>query len=150
MWPVLRPAAVDAAGVAHLRSAGAIVFGKTATHELACGVYTPPTRNPWDLERSPGGSSGGSGAAVAAGIVPGAIGSDTGGSIRIPASHCGLVGLKPTYGRISRSGALSLSWSLDHVGTLTRTVEDAALMLSVLAGPDPTDQNTVARPYLPP
>jgi len=143
------PAAVDAAAVAHLRSTGAIVFGKTATHELACGVYTPPTRNPWDLERSPGGSSGGSGAAVAAGIVPGAIGSDTGGSIRIPASHCGLVGLKPTYGRISRRGALALSWSLDHVGTLTRTVEDAALMFSVLAGPDPTDRTTLERPYLP-
>jgi aspartyl-tRNA(Asn)/glutamyl-tRNA(Gln) amidotransferase subunit A len=144
-----RPAAQDSAAVARLRAAGAIVFGKTTTHELACGVYTPPTRNPWDLERSPGGSSGGSGAAVAAGVVPGAIGSDTGGSIRIPASHCGLVGLKPTYGRVSRSGALALSWSLDHVGTLTRTVEDAALMLSVLAGPDTDDRTTLTRPYLP-
>ena len=143
------PAGRDAAAVARLRAAGAIVFGKTTTHELACGVYTPPTRNPWDLERSPGGSSGGSGAAVAAGVVPGAIGSDTGGSIRIPASHCALVGLKPTYGRISRSGALPLSWSLDHVGTLTRTVEDAALMLSVLAPPDSNDPTTLARPYLP-
>lgn len=144
-----RPAVQDATAVARIRAAGGIVFGKTTTHELACGVYTPPTRNPWDLDRSPGGSSGGSGAAVAASVVPGAIGSDTGGSIRIPASHCGLVGLKPTYGRISRSGALALSWSLDHVGTLTRTVEDAALMLSVLAGPDPRDQTTQARPYLP-
>ena len=144
-----RPAVQDATAVARLRAAGAIVFGKTTTHELACGVYTPPTRNPWDLERSPGGSSGGSGAAVAAGVVPGAIGSDTGGSIRIPASHCGLVGFKPTYGRISRNGALALSWSLDHVGTLTRTVEDAALMLSVLAGPDSNDQTTLARTYLP-
>ena len=144
-----RPAVQDAAAVARLRAAGAIVLGKTTTHELACGVYTPPTRNPWDLDRSPGGSSGGSGAAVSAGVVPGAIGSDTGGSIRIPASHCGLVGLKPTYGRISRSGALALSWSLDHVGTLTRTVEDAALMLSVLAGPDSRDQTTLKRPHLP-
>ncbi|HEV2035903.1 MAG TPA: amidase [Candidatus Dormibacteraeota bacterium] len=144
-----RAASSDASAVARLRAAGAIILGKTTTHELACGVYTPPTRNPWDLDRSPGGSSGGSGAAVAAGVVPGAIGSDTGGSIRIPASHCGLVGLKPTYGRISRSGALALSWSLDHVGTLTRTVEDAALMLSVLAGPDPNDQTTLARPHLP-
>jgi aspartyl-tRNA(Asn)/glutamyl-tRNA(Gln) amidotransferase subunit A len=133
------PAAADADAVARLRAAGAIVIGKTATHELACGVYTPPTRNPWDLERSAGGSSGGSAAAVAAGAAMGAIGSDTGGSIRIPASHCGLVGIKPTYGRVSRAGALVLSWSLDHVGPLARTVEDAALLLSVLAGPDVCD-----------
>ena len=144
-----KPATRDATAVARLRAAGAIVLGKTTTHELACGVYTPPTRNPWDLERSPGGSSGGSGAAVAARVVPGAIGSDTGGSIRIPASHCGLVGIKPTYGRVSRTGALALSWSLDHVGVLARTVEDAALMLSVLAGPDPSDPTTMRRPPLP-
>lgn len=143
------PAVGDAGAVARLRGAGAVVLGKTTTHELACGVYTPPTRNPWDLAASPGGSSGGSGAAVAAGAVLGAIGSDTGGSIRIPAAHCGLVGLKPTYGRIGRTGALALSWSLDHVGTLTRTVEDAALMLAVLAGPDPADPTTLHRPPLP-
>ncbi len=143
------PAGEDAAAVARLRAAGAIVLGKTTTHELACGVYTPPTRNPWDLERSPGGSSGGSGAAVAAGAVLGAIGSDTGGSIRIPASHCGLVGVKPTYGRVSRAGALALSWSLDHVGPLARTVDDAALLLGVLAGPDPGDPTTLGRPPLP-
>jgi len=143
------PATRDSAAVARLRAAGAIIFGKTTTHELACGVYTPPTRNPWDLERSAGGSSGGTGASVAAGIVAGGIGSDTGGSIRIPASHCGLVGLKPTYARISRAGALTLSWSLDHVGTLTRTVADAALMLSVLAGPDPADPTTIGRPPVP-
>jgi aspartyl-tRNA(Asn)/glutamyl-tRNA(Gln) amidotransferase subunit A len=144
-----QPAGEDALAVARLRAAGAIVIGKTATHELACGVYTPPTRNPWDLERSPGGSSGGSGAAVAAAAAMGAIGSDTGGSIRIPASHCGLVGVKPTYGRVSRAGALALSWSLDHVGPLARTVRDAALLLSVLAGPDSRDPTTLGRPSLP-
>lgn len=143
------PARTDSAAVAKLRSAGAVIFGKTTTHELACGVYTPPTRNPWDLERSAGGSSGGTGAAVASAIVPGGIGSDTGGSIRIPASHCGLVGIKPTYGRISRAGALTLSWSLDHVGTLTRTVRDGALMLAMLAGPDPADPTTLRRPAAP-
>lgn len=143
------PAAADAAAVARLRAAGGIIVGKTRTHELACGVYTPPTRNPRDLERSPGGSSGGSAAAVAAGAACAGLGSDTGGSIRIPASHCGIVGLKPTYGRVSRSGALTLSWSLDHVGPLTRSVADAALLLSVLAGPDPDDATTLAQPSLP-
>jgi len=127
-------AIADAAAVARLRSAGAVVVGKTTTHELACGVYTAPTRNPWDLERSAGGSSGGSGAAVAACAALGAIGSDTGGSIRIPASHCGLVGVKPTYDLVPREGALALSWSLDHVGPLARGVDDAALLLSALAG----------------
>src|SRR5712691_7341853 len=143
------PAHEDASAVGWLRAAGAIVVGKTTTHELACGVYTPPTRNPWDLERSAGGSSGGSGAAVAAGAAMGAIGSDTGGSIRIPASHCGVVGVKPTYGRVSRAGALALSWSLDHVGPLARTVQDAALLVSVLAGPDRRDPTTLGRPPLP-
>jgi aspartyl-tRNA(Asn)/glutamyl-tRNA(Gln) amidotransferase subunit A len=143
------PADEDASAVARLRAAGAIVVAKTTTHELACGVYTPPTRNPWDLERSPGGSSGGPGAAVAAGAAMGAIGSDTGGSIRIPASHCGLVGVKPTYGRVSRAGALALSWSLDHVGPLARSVQDAALLLSVLAGTDRRDPTTYRRPPLP-
>jgi aspartyl-tRNA(Asn)/glutamyl-tRNA(Gln) amidotransferase subunit A len=143
------PARQDASAVARLRAAGAIVVGKTATHELACGVYTPPTRNPWDLQRSPGGSSGGSAAAVAVGAAMGALGSDTGGSIRIPASHCGVVGVKPTYGRVSRVGALALSWSLDHVGPLARTVRDAALLLSVLAGTDSRDPATFDRPPLP-
>jgi aspartyl-tRNA(Asn)/glutamyl-tRNA(Gln) amidotransferase subunit A len=143
------PARKDAAAVARLRSAGAIVVGKTTTHELACGVYTPPTRNPWDLERSAGGSSGGSGAAVATGAALGAIGSDTGGSIRIPAAHCGLVGVKPTYGRVSRTGALALSWSLDHVGPLARTVADAAVLLAVLCGLDQADPTTLGRPALP-
>jgi aspartyl-tRNA(Asn)/glutamyl-tRNA(Gln) amidotransferase subunit A len=139
----------DAGAVARLRAAGAIVIGKTTTHELACGVYTPPTRNPWDLERSPGGSSGGSAAALAAGAALGAIGSDTGGSIRIPAAQCGLVGVKPTYGRVSRAGALALSWSLDHVGPLARSVADAALLLSILAGADEADPTTFGHPVLP-
>jgi aspartyl-tRNA(Asn)/glutamyl-tRNA(Gln) amidotransferase subunit A len=143
------PAREDASAVQLLRAAGAVFVGKTTTHELACGVYTPPTRNPWDLERSAGGSSGGSAAAVAAGAAMGALGSDTGGSIRIPAAHCGLVGVKPTYGRVSRAGALTLSWSLDHVGPLARTVEDAALLLSTLARPDPRDPTTLGRPALP-
>jgi aspartyl-tRNA(Asn)/glutamyl-tRNA(Gln) amidotransferase subunit A len=143
------PAAEDAPAVARLRAAGAVFVGKTTTHLLGCGVHTPPTRNPWDLDRSPGGSSGGSGAAVAAGAAMGATGSDSGGSIRIPASHCGLVGVKPTYGRVSRAGALALCWSLDTVGPLARTVEDGALLLSVMAGPDPNDTTTLACPPLP-
>jgi aspartyl-tRNA(Asn)/glutamyl-tRNA(Gln) amidotransferase subunit A len=142
------PAAADAFVVRRLREAGAIVIGKTRTHELACGVYTAPARNPRDLGRSPGGSSGGSGAAVAAGAALAALGSDTGGSIRIPAAHCGIVGLKPTYGRVSRAGALALSWSLDHVGPLTRSVGDAALVLAAIAGPDPDDPTTIGLPPL--
>jgi aspartyl-tRNA(Asn)/glutamyl-tRNA(Gln) amidotransferase subunit A len=129
----------DSAAVSRLRNAGAILLGKTRTHEFAWGTTTPPTRNPWDLERIPGGSSGGSSAAVASGLCAGALGSDTGGSIRIPASLCGTVGLKPTFGRVSRTGIVPHSWSLDHAGPLTRTVADAALMLGVLAGYDPSD-----------
>jgi aspartyl-tRNA(Asn)/glutamyl-tRNA(Gln) amidotransferase subunit A len=124
----------DSDVVGRLRAAGAVVVGKTATHELACGVYTPPTRNPWDLERSAGGSSGGSAAALAAGAAMGALGSDTGGSVRIPAALCGVVGIKPTYDLVSRRGVATLSWSLDHVGPLARTVADAALLLAVIAG----------------
>lgn len=130
---------VDSNAAARLRAAGAILIGKTRMHEFAWGMVTPPTRNPWDLTRVPGGSSGGSGAAVAAGMVPAALGSDTGGSIRIPASLCGCVGLKPTFGRIGRGGIVPHSWSLDHAGPLTRTVGDAAILLSVLAGPDDND-----------
>lgn len=132
----------DSAAVARLRDAGAIVVGKTHTHEFAYGCITPTTRNPWDLERVPGGSSGGSGAAIAAGECLLALGTDTGGSIRIPASLCGTVGLKPTFGRASRYGVTSLSWSLDHVGPLTRTVRDAAAALGTLAGADPRDPAT--------
>lgn len=134
----------DAAVTARLRAAGAILLGKLNLHEWALGVTTNnphfgPTRNPWDLERIPGGSSGGSAAAVAAGLCLGSIGSDTGGSIRIPASLCGIVGLKPTRGRVSLRGVVPLSWSLDSAGPMTRTVRDIALLLQVIAGYDPAD-----------
>ncbi len=134
----------DAASVARLRAAGAVIIGKTNLHEFAYGVttdssYFGATRNPWDLERVAGGSSGGSGAAVAAGLCAAATGSDTGGSIRIPAALCGIVGLKPTYGRISCHGVLPLSWTLDHPGPMTRTVYGAAVMLAAMAGHDPCD-----------
>lgn len=134
-----------------LRAAGAISLGKTNTHEFAFGVTTNnphfgPTRNPWDPERIPGGSSGGSGAAVAAGMAAMAMGSDTGGSIRIPAALCGIVGLKATHGRVSTAGVIPLSWTLDHAGPLTRTVEDAAIVLNAIAGVDPDDTMTVPVP----
>ena len=128
------PARADAEVVASLRAAGAVILGKTTTHELACGVYTEPTRNPWNLSRVCGGSSGGSAGAVAAGAAMAATGSDTGGSIRIPAALCGIVGVKPTYGRLSRRGVAPLAWSLDHVGPLARSVDDAALVLEAMAG----------------
>lgn len=136
----------DSHCVAKLRAAGAVILGKLRMHEFAWGMVTPPTRNPWDLERVPGGSSGGSGAAVAARLCPAALGSDTGGSIRIPAALCGVVGLKPTYGRIGRSGIVPHSWSLDHAGPLTRTVADSALLLNALAGLDPHDPAASAMP----
>ncbi len=129
----------DAAVVKALSDAGMIMVGKTHTHEFAYGGVTPTTRNPWDLTRIVGGSSGGSAAAVSYGGACVALGTDTAGSIRIPASLCGVVGLKPTYGRVSRIGVASLSWSLDHVGPLTRTVSDAALVLNAIAGYDPRD-----------
>jgi aspartyl-tRNA(Asn)/glutamyl-tRNA(Gln) amidotransferase subunit A len=142
----------DSAAVERLEAAGAIIIGKTRMSEFA---YAPssinphygPTRNPRAPERDTGGSSSGSAAAVADGIVFAALGSDTGGSIRIPASHCGLAGLKPTFGRISLYGAVNLAWSLDHLGPLTRTVADAALVTDALAGPDPRDART--RPAAP-
>ncbi len=132
-----------------LAEAGTILLGKLNTHEYAYGVTTNnphfgPTRNPWDLDRIPGGSSGGSGAATAAGLAAATLGSDTGGSIRIPASLCGVVGLKPTYGRVSKQGVLPLSYLLDHVGPITRSVEDAALVLGAIAGYDPQDPATVS------
>ncbi|MCU1608059.1 MAG: Aspartyl-tRNA(Asn)/glutamyl-tRNA(Gln) amidotransferase subunit [Modestobacter sp.] len=136
----------DAAMVEKLLTAGMVLVGKTHTHEFAYGATTPTTRNPWDPERVPGGSSGGSGAAVAAGECMVGLGSDTGGSIRIPAAVCGTVGLKPTYGRISRRGVASLSWSLDHVGPLTRNVVDAAHVLAATAGFDRADPATVDVP----
>lgn len=132
----------DSAPVAKLRAAGAVLVGKTRTHEFAWGNVTPPTRNPWDDTRVPSGSSGGSGTAVAAGFCTGAVGSDTGGSIRMPASACGVVGLKATFGRVSRDGVVPHSWSLDSAGPLTRSVEDAAIMLECLAGRDPADPAT--------
>jgi aspartyl-tRNA(Asn)/glutamyl-tRNA(Gln) amidotransferase subunit A len=129
----------DGAAVARLRAAGAILIGKTRMHEFAWGMETPPARNPYGLDRVPGGSSGGSGAAVAAGLCAAALGSDTGGSIRIPASLCGCVGFKPTFGLIGRSGIVPHSWSLDHAGPLAATVADAALLTATMAGPDLDD-----------
>jgi aspartyl-tRNA(Asn)/glutamyl-tRNA(Gln) amidotransferase subunit A len=138
----------DSAAVERLKQAGAVLLGKTGMHELAYGTtsnnaHYGPVRNPWDTACHPGGSSGGSAAAVAAGLAVGALGSDTGCSIRQPAACCGIVGLKPTFGRVSKFGVLPLSWSMDHVGPLTRSVADAAVMLQALAGPDPRDPNCV-------
>lgn len=143
--------AEDAATVARLKAAGAITVAKLATHEFANGgpsfdLPWPPARNPWSTEHVPGGSSSGSGAAVAAGLCAGAMGSDTGGSIRSPAGLCGIVGLKPSYGLLSRRGIFPLSWSLDHAGPMTRTVLDCALMLQALAGYDPLDPASVDFP----
>jgi aspartyl-tRNA(Asn)/glutamyl-tRNA(Gln) amidotransferase subunit A len=141
----------DAEVVRRLKNAGAILLGKTNLHEFAYGgsssvSYFGPVHNPWALDRIPGGSSGGSAAATAAGLCFGSLGTDTAGSLRIPASYCGIVGLKPTYGRVSKRGVVPLSWTLDHVGPLCRTVEDAALLLSVIAGYDELDPSTAAIP----
>jgi aspartyl-tRNA(Asn)/glutamyl-tRNA(Gln) amidotransferase subunit A len=140
----------DATTTRKLYDAGAVLLGKLATHEMAHAgpsfdLPWPPARNPWNLERFTGGSSTGSGAAVAAGMVPVALGSDTGGSIRGPASHCGVVGLMPTFGLVSRAGVITNSYTFDHCGPLARTVEDAALVLQALAGHDPKDAGSVAR-----
>ncbi|KAA6214820.1 amidase [Streptomyces albofaciens JCM 4342] len=136
----------DAAVTERLRAAGAVLTGKTHTHEFAYGLTTPQTRNAWSPEHVPGGSSGGSAAAVAAGTATFALGTDTGGSIRVPAALNHVVGLKPTYGLVPRHGVTSLSWSLDHVGPLTRTAADAALVLQALAGHDPRDPASLAHP----
>ena len=140
----------DAEVARRLEGAGAIVVGKTNTHEFAYGTTGDrsrfgPVRNPHDPARISGGSSSGSGAAVAAGLAYGAIGTDTGGSIRIPAAHCGIVGMKPTFGRVSKRGVFPLAWTLDHVGPMTRTVEDNAILLSAIAGHDPEDPYSVRR-----
>ena len=135
---------------ARLNEAGAILIGKLNLLEFAMGSgqkgLVGPARNPWDLTYSPSGSSSGSGAALAAGMVPLTIGSDSGGSIRGPAKSCGIVGLKPTYGRVSRFGVTTLSWTLDHVGPMARTVSDVARMLQVMAGADPHDDAAAATP----
>ncbi len=146
----------DAVVVQKLKAAGAVITGKTNTHEIALGVTTVnphygPTRNPWDTTRVSGGSSGGSAVAVAAGMSLAALGTDTGGSIRIPASLCGVVGLKPTYGRVSLRGVFPLSWNLDHVGPVTHTAKDAALVLQIIAGydaDDPSSTNIEVNDYL--
>ncbi len=134
-----------------LLRAGAVIVGKTNLQEFARGPtgadsFFGPTRNPWSLERTPGGSSSGSAASVAAGMAAAALGSDTGGSVRLPASFCNLVGMRSTYGRVSRAGAVPLGLSFDNVGPIARTVEDAALILQVIAGPDPKDPTTGNRP----
>jgi aspartyl-tRNA(Asn)/glutamyl-tRNA(Gln) amidotransferase subunit A len=141
----------DATVVARLREAGAVCVGKTNLHELAYGITSKNPHygavlNPRDTTRIPGGSSGGSASPVAAGLLPMCLGSDTGGSIRVPASYCGVVGLKPTYGRVSCYGVLPLAESLDHVGPLGSCVEDCALTMDAIAGPDPLDPNCASAP----
>jgi aspartyl-tRNA(Asn)/glutamyl-tRNA(Gln) amidotransferase subunit A len=137
----------DATVVRKLRGAGAVILGKLVLHEFAIGWPDPATglryaRNPWDLARSPGGSSSGTGAAIAAGLILGGLGTDTGGSIRGPAAYCGISGLKPTFGRVSNEGCVPLSYSLDHIGPMARTMRDCAVLLQVLAGFDPLDPCT--------
>ncbi len=142
-------AGTDAELVRRLRRAGAVIVGTTRSHEFGWGITTqhqsrPCTANPWDLRRVPGGSSGGSGAAVAAGMVPIAVGSDTGGSIRIPAAFCGVTGLKPAFGSVGRSGGVALAPSFDTPGALARTIEDAAALVAAMSGPDSGDPDTAA------
>ncbi|RFU65257.1 amidase [Peribacillus glennii] len=141
----------DATVVSKLKDEGTIFTGKLNMHEYAWGATTTnphfgATRNPWDLSKIPGGSSGGSGAAVASDMTIASLGTDTGGSIRIPASCCGIIGLKPTHGRISKHGCFPLSWSLDHIGPMTKTVYDAALLLETLSGYDPQDPTSADVP----
>src|SRR5262249_22392876 len=151
--PVPLGAARPPPGLGPSARAGVVVLGKLNMHESAYGpeglnAHYGDTRNPWsaDAHRVAGGSSSGSGAAVAAGLAPGSLGSDTGGSIRIPASLCGITRLKPTYGRVSRAGVLPLAWSMDHVGPMTRSARDCALMLGAIAGYDPADPTTSVLP----
>jgi aspartyl-tRNA(Asn)/glutamyl-tRNA(Gln) amidotransferase subunit A len=151
--PILRDnlPVVDSTVVSQLKAAGAVILGKHNLHEFAFGITSEnphfgAVHNPWALERVPGGSSGGTAAAVAAGLCAAGLGSDTGASIRAPASFCGIVGLKPTYGRVSRAGALPLAWSLDHAGPLVRSVADCAMLLQAIAGHDERDPASAARP----
>lgn len=154
---IVTPAAArDAFVVARLRAAGAVILGKTALHEFATGgpsfdIPWPPARNPWNPAHHPGGSSSGSGAAVAAGMVPAALGTDTAGSVRHPATACGLVGMKPTYGAFSRRGVFPLAPSLDQAGPLTRSVRDNAMIFDACSGPDPEDPSSLGTvaPVLP-
>ncbi len=141
----------DSTAARKLREAGSVLLGKTNTHEYAWGTTTNnphygATHNPWGLDRIPGGSSGGSGAAIAAQMAAGTLGTDTGGSIRIPAALCGCVGLKPTFGRVSKHGVFPMSWQFDHPGPIVKSVEDAAIMLQAIAGYDPADFSTVPVP----
>ncbi|MGB6780285.1 MAG: amidase, partial [Planococcus citreus] len=141
----------DATVVSKLKMSGVTFTGKLNMHEYAWGATTTnphfgPCKNPWDLTKIPGGSSGGSGAAVASHMAIASLGTDTGGSIRIPASSCGIIGLKPTHGRISKYGCFPLAWSLDHIGPMTKTVYDAALLLELLSGYDPKDPTSIDRP----
>src|ERR1039457_5277270 len=141
----------DCTAVARMEAAGAVVLGKMNCDEFAMGSSNEnsafhPARNPRDLNRVPGGSSGGSAAAVAADMAVVALGSDTGGSIRQPAAFCGVVGLMPTYGRVSRYGLIAFGWSLEHIGPLTKTVKDAASVLQVIAGRDPLDSTSAEVP----
>ena len=137
----------DATAVARLKAAGCVLVGKSLMHEMAYGFtsrnpHYGDCRNPWDTSRIPGGSSGGNAVALATGMVLAAVGGDTGGSNRQPAALCGVVGVKVTYGRVSRHGGIPLSWSMDTVGPMTRTVGDAAALLQVMAGHDPRDPTT--------
>ena len=141
----------DCTCVTRLQQAGMVMLGKLITHEFAFGIQFPghrfpPARNPWNVDHIPGGSSSGSGAALAAGLTVGSLGSDTGGSIRGPAAFCGIAGLKPTYGRVSRAGVVTLSWTLDHTGPMARSAEDCAFMLQALAGHDPADPASAREP----
>ncbi|MEM2910470.1 MAG: amidase [Nitrososphaerota archaeon] len=153
--PILKDfrAEYDATAVRRLREAGAVFVGKTNLHEFAYGVtnvnpYFGPTKNPWNLDRITGGSSGGSAAAVAAGMCLASLGTDTGGSTRIPAALCGIIGFKPTYGLVSKHGVLPLAWSLDHVGILARSIWDVSILLEAIAGYDPMDSTTAfSKPF---
>lgn len=146
---------LDATVIVRLREAGAVLLAKLAMVECAGGLgyrqanasFTGPGRNPWDASQWSGGSSSGSGAAVAAGLVPFAIGTETWGSITTPSSYCGLTGLRPTYGRVSRAGAMALSWTLDKIGPMAHTAHDCGLVLAALAGPDPDDPSASERPF---